>query len=72
MNNSKKNTEKAPPEEVNPHHKTGLDDWNDRLDQNFETEHEGDELADEKARDYSYKAGSGDQSDESIDIQQQD
>ncbi|WP_449435929.1 hypothetical protein [Pedobacter steynii] len=39
------------------------------MDQNFENEHEGNELADEKARDYSYKAGSGDQSDETIDIQ---
>lgn len=72
MNNSKKNTEKAQPEEVKPLKKTGLDEWNDRLDQNFETEHEGNELADEKARDYSYKTGSGDQSDETEDIQQED
>ncbi|ACU05535.1 MULTISPECIES: hypothetical protein [Pedobacter] len=45
-------------------HPDGLDKWNDRLDHNLETEHEGDETADEQARDYSEKYGSGDQSDE--------
>ena len=45
-------------------HPDGLDNWNDRLDHNLETEHEGDELADENAREYSEKHGSGDQSDE--------
>lgn len=45
-------------------HPDGLDNWNDRLDHNLETEHEGDEAADENARDYSEKHGSGDQSDE--------
>lgn len=72
MNKPKKTDKKVQPAEAKPDNKTGLDNWNDRLDQNFETEHEGNELADEKARDYSYKAGSGDQSDETIDIQQQD
>ena len=33
-------------------HPDGIDKWNDRLDQNLETEHEGNELADEHARDY--------------------
>lgn len=68
MSKTKKNDKKNPPK-VTGHHKTGLDEWNDRLDQNFENEHEGNELADEKARDYSYRVGSGDQSDETIDIQ---
>ncbi|NRF39075.1 hypothetical protein [Pedobacter foliorum] len=72
MSNSKKADKNVPHQEAKPDNKTGLDNWNDRLDQNFETEHEGNELADEKARDYSYKAGSGDQSDETIDIQQED
>ncbi|SMC51210.1 hypothetical protein [Pedobacter africanus] len=48
-------------------HPDGIDNWNDRLDQNLETEHEGNELADEHARDYSEKYGSGDQSDENKD-----
>lgn len=72
MNKPKKADKKVQPQDDKPDNKTGLDNWNDRLDQNFETEHEGNELADERARDYSYKAGSGDQSDETIDIQQQD
>nr|WP_294870710.1 hypothetical protein [uncultured Pedobacter sp.] len=68
MSKTKKTDKKNPPK-VAEHHKTGLDEWNDRLDENCENEHEGNELADEKARDYSYKAGSGDQSDETLDIQ---
>ncbi|MDR6784700.1 hypothetical protein ABIE26_003346 [Pedobacter africanus] len=48
-------------------HPDGIDKWNDRLDQNLETEHEGNELADEHARDYLEKYGSGDQSDENQD-----
>ena len=47
--------------------KTGLDDWNDRLDENLEPETEGDEQADENARYYSENEGSGDQSDEEAD-----
>ncbi|MCD0487548.1 hypothetical protein LPB86_04870 [Pedobacter sp. MC2016-14] len=43
--------------------KSGLDNWNDRLDQNLEPEAEGNTLADENAEDYSDKKGSGDQSD---------
>ncbi|MCX2454181.1 hypothetical protein OQX61_23120 [Pedobacter sp. PLR] len=45
--------------------KTGLDEWNERLDSNLETEHCGDELADERADHYSKQKGSGDQSDDS-------
>lgn len=44
-------------------HPDGLDKWNDRLDHNLENEHEGDEIADEQARNYSEQYGSGDQSD---------
>lgn len=43
---------------------TGIDTWNDRLDENLEHEAAGDSEADEKARDYSAKHGSGDQSDD--------
>nr|WP_121271212.1 hypothetical protein [Pedobacter schmidteae] len=45
-------------------HPDGLDKWNDRLDHNMETEHEGDTEADEHAKDYSTAYGSGNQSDE--------
>ncbi|TCC98611.1 hypothetical protein FBD94_01535 [Pedobacter hiemivivus] len=48
-------------------HPDGLDKWNDRLDRNLESEREGNSLADENARDYSEKYGSGDQSDEDSD-----
>ena len=61
--------------EINPSKKdpatpesNGIDKWNDRLDENLESEHNGDELADEKARKYSEEHGSGDQSDESPDV----
>jgi len=42
----------------------GLDDWNDRIDQNLESENAADPEADEKARLYSEQSGSGDQSDD--------
>ena len=45
----------------------GIDKWNDRLDRNLESEKEGNETADENARDYSNEHGSGDQSDEEED-----
>ena len=44
--------------------KTGIDQWNDRLDKNLEPEQRADELADDRAREYSEEEGSGDQSDE--------
>ncbi|WP_442588741.1 hypothetical protein ACSBL2_22150 [Pedobacter sp. AW31-3R] len=44
---------------------TGLDNWNDRLDENLEKEEKGNLWADEKAKEYSAEKGSGDQSDAS-------
>ena len=44
--------------------KTGLDAWNERLDNNLEPEQAGNEAADENAENYSDLAGSGNQSDE--------
>lgn len=49
--------------EPNDHKKTGLDEWNERLDNNLENEHYGDVLADERAGHFSKELGSGDQSD---------
>jgi len=46
---------------------TGLDAWNERLDNNLEPEEGGNQAADENAADYSDIAGSGDQSDEDDD-----
>lgn len=46
------------------HPEKGLNDWNDRLDQNLEPEDHNDSIADEKAKDFSAKYGSGDQSDQ--------
>ena len=42
----------------------GIDQWNDRLDENLENENEGDVTADENAKEFSEEHGSGDQSDE--------
>jgi len=47
-------------------HPTGLDDWNDRLDNNLESENQGDVSADENAEKYSAEKGSGDQSDSGV------
>ncbi|MET1057114.1 MAG: hypothetical protein ABWY16_17515 [Pedobacter sp.] len=58
MENQNNKTEK---DQVKP---DGIDQWNDRLDENLEPEKEGDVTADEKAREFSEKEGSGDQSDE--------
>lgn len=58
MENQNNKTEK---DQVKP---DGIDQWNDRLDQNLENEKEGDVAADEKAREFSDEQGSGDQSDE--------
>lgn len=46
------------------HPDQGINDWNDRLDQNLEPEDHNDPNADEKAKDFSSRYGSGDQSDE--------
>ncbi|MFD2286812.1 hypothetical protein GJU39_14455 [Pedobacter petrophilus] len=42
----------------------GLNDWNDRLDENLEPKKHGDTDADERAKDFSDQVGSGDQSDQ--------
>ncbi|MES2457333.1 MAG: hypothetical protein V4594_17385 [Bacteroidota bacterium] len=42
----------------------GLDNWNERLDKNMESEEHGNSLADIRADDYSNENGSGDQSDD--------
>lgn len=42
----------------------GIDNWNNRLDENLEPKGTGSTEADEKAREYSNEKGSGDQSDE--------
>ncbi|MGN8055316.1 hypothetical protein ACTJKN_03510 [Pedobacter sp. 22163] len=46
------------------HPEKGLNDWNDRLDENLEPEAHNDSIADEKAKNFSAKYGSGDQSDQ--------
>jgi len=43
--------------------KTGLDQWNERLDNNLESEDTGNTNADERAKEFSEQEGSGDQSD---------
>jgi len=45
----------------------GLNDWNDRLDENLESKKHGDTEADERAKNFSDQVGSGDQSDQSSD-----
>ncbi|WP_293308975.1 hypothetical protein [Pedobacter sp. UBA5917] len=45
------------------HPEQGLNNWNDRLDENLEPEDHNNGTADEKAKDFSEKYGSGDQSD---------
>lgn len=58
----------TPQEESNQHHPhpTGLDQWNDRLDENLENENQGNVTADENAEKYSAEKGSGDQSDPDV------
>lgn len=68
MENQEKNTvqpnESTQKEnQAKPDH-TGLDNWNDRLDENLENEETSDPTADENAEKYSAENGSGDQSDE--------
>ncbi|TDG35874.1 hypothetical protein EZJ43_10990 [Pedobacter changchengzhani] len=48
--------------ESNESEQSGLDKWNERLDENLETEDHNDELADENAKNFSEKFGSADQS----------
>ncbi|NII83431.1 hypothetical protein H9N25_11545 [Pedobacter riviphilus] len=49
------------------HPNQGLDNWNKRLDENLEPEDHNDSAADEKAKNFSAKYGSGDQSDQGND-----
>lgn len=51
-------------EENAKHPVKGINDWNDRLDENLESEDHNNSVADEKAKDFSTKYGSGDQSDQ--------
>lgn len=60
MENEQEDMNKEPVKPVS----SGLDDWNDRLDENIEGENSADPEADEKARIYSENSGSGDQSDD--------
>lgn len=60
MNNQE--TKKTSPETGG--YQSGLDEWNNRLDQNMETEKNGNIAADERAKAYSEEKGSGDQSDD--------
>ncbi|SDC29902.1 hypothetical protein [Pedobacter soli] len=67
MENQKQDLEKSKADFTAEHTKhpvKGINDWNDRLDQNLEPEDHNDTIADEKAKDFSAKYGSGDQSDE--------
>jgi len=67
MENQKQDLEKSKADFVTEnikHPVKGINDWNDRLDQNLEPEDHNDTLADEKAKDFSAKYGSGDQSDQ--------
>lgn len=68
MENQKQDPAKATFTEENAKHpEQGLDNWNDRLDENLEPEAGNDVAADEKAKDFSEKYGSGDQSDQGDD-----
>ncbi|MCX2495979.1 hypothetical protein OQX63_20960 [Pedobacter sp. PF22-3] len=68
MENQKQDLTKANFIEENAKHPDqGLDHWNDRLEENLETETSNDIEADEKAKDFSEKYGSGDQSDQGND-----
>lgn len=42
----------------------GINNWNDRLDENLEPEDHNDPVADENAKEFSEKLGSGNQSDD--------
>lgn len=60
MEDHKKEESNAPVKSTD----TGIDAWNDRLDENLEQEETGNSEAGEKARNYSEEHGSGDQSDD--------
>ena len=60
------NQKNTPNNEVPAPHPEGINEWNDRLDENLESEKTSNLEADEKARDYSAAHGSGNQSDEGL------
>lgn len=49
---------------TDPEKENGLDKWNDRLDENMESEEKADPEADSKAKEYSEENGSGYQPDD--------
>lgn len=70
MENHKKDQEKSKSafvEQVQDDPTKGLNNWNDRLDENLEPKNQGDTDADERAKDFSDQVGSGDQSDQAND-----
>lgn len=70
MENQKQDQEKSKSafiEEVQDNPAKGLNDWNERLDENLEPKKHGDTDADERAKDFSDQVGSGDQSDQASD-----
>jgi hypothetical protein len=67
MENQKEDLDKSKTEFAKENAKQpakGLNDWNERLDENLEPEDHNDNIADEKAKNFSAKYGSGDQSDQ--------
>jgi len=54
---------KNKPETPVNNQKNGIDEWNNRLDDNLEPKDHSDTEADERAKQFSEKFGSGDQSD---------
>jgi len=68
MENQNKDQEKSKfSKQAQENPSKGLNDWNDRLDENLEPEKQGDTAADDRAKDFSEQLGSGDQSDQSED-----
>ncbi|NTE01449.1 hypothetical protein G6M26_26660 [Agrobacterium tumefaciens] len=68
MENQNKDQEKSKfSKQAQENPSKGLNDWNDRLDENLEPENHGDATADDRAKDFSEKIGSGDQSDQDKD-----
>ena len=68
MENQNKDQEKSKfSKQAQENPSKGLNDWNDRLDENLEPEKQGDTAVDDRAKDFSEQLGSGDQSDQSED-----
>jgi len=58
------NTSQSKANQGNQNRDKGINNWNERLDENLEPNAHNDVIADEKAKEFSEKHGSGDQSDE--------